>query len=219
MTNDEIESRVEALHADTVVVNTYGGPYTSSNVLRKFRMGYWREDLETFIEGNPPFIANTLAPEMREGGVDVILGGYGTLNDYALWVRDLEESQGVGHFVTTVEEMKQVKADGEIGIQIILHGPGSIQGDLEMLTVHRKLGATVFTLCSSYRNEITDGCREPGNAGLSLYGQRVVAELNRLKIAVDMSHISERVFGMCWNMLLPSHPDTYGRQSGVRLAP
>ena len=37
MTNcDEIENRVASLHATTVVVNTYGGPYTSGNVLRKF---------------------------------------------------------------------------------------------------------------------------------------------------------------------------------------
>jgi membrane dipeptidase len=198
MKPDEIDARVEELHAQTVVVNTYGGPYTSANVLRKFRVGHWRPDSETFEEGNPPFVANVLAPEMKEGGVDVILGGYANLHDHALWLRDLEESAGAGRFVSTVAEMEQVKADGKIGIQIILHGPASIQGDIEMLKVHRQLGATVFTLCSSYRNEIVDGCREPGNAGLSIYGRKVVAELNNQKIAVDMSHISGRGF---WDVL------------------
>ncbi|MBM3149758.1 MAG: hypothetical protein FJZ88_07015 [Chloroflexi bacterium] len=195
---DEIDARVERLHASTVVVNTYGGPYTSAHVLRKFRTGHWREDLETFEEGNPPFVANVLAPEMRQGGVDIILGGYAQIADFALWVRDLEESGGAGTFVSSVEDMRQAKARGQIGIQICLHGPESIQGSLELLQAHRTLGATVFTLCSSYRNLITDGCREPGNAGLSLYGRRVVAELNRLKIAVDVSHISERGF---WDVL------------------
>ena len=194
----DIEARVERLHTSTVVVNSYGGPYTSTNVLRKFRLGYWHHGRESFIEGNPPYSANVLAPEMKRGGVDVVLGGYGDIAEYALWVRDLEEGAEAATFVRSVNEMEVVKNSGRIGIQICLHGPDSIEGGLEMLAVHRQLGATVFTLCSSYRNRIVDGCREPGNAGLSLYGQRVVAELNRLKMAVDVSHISERGF---WEVL------------------
>ena len=195
---DEVEARVESLHAATVVVNTYGGPYTSANVLRKIRTGYWNNDTEAFIAGNPPYVANILAPEMKEGGVNVILGGYADLRDHALWLRDLEESNGVGEFVSSVDEMKRVKEAGKVGIQVILHGPQSIDGNVEMLRIHRMLGATVFTLCSSYRNAIVDGCREPENAGLSLYGIQVLAELNAQKIAVDISHISERGF---WNVL------------------
>lgn len=195
---DVVEARVEQLHQGTVVVNTYGGPYTSTTVLRKFRTGWWREGVEAFEEGTPPFVANVLAPEMKQGGVDIVLGGYVDIADYALWVRDLGESGGAGVFVASVEEMEAAKARGQIGMQICLHGPNSIQGGLELLRVHRMLGATVFTLCSDQRNLITDGCREPGNAGLSAYGRRVVAELNRLKIAVDVSHISERGF---WEVL------------------
>jgi membrane dipeptidase len=191
-TSEELELHVNELHDSTVVVNTYGGPYTSANVLRKFRMGHWRYDLDEFIEGTPPFVANVLAPEMKTGGVDVIVGGYARIEDHALWLRDLEESDGAGAFVANVDEMKQVKKQGQVGLQICLHGPHSIKESIELLRVHRQLGATVFTLCSSYRNEIVDGCREPDNAGLSLYGRRVVAELNRLKIAVDVSHISEQ---------------------------
>jgi membrane dipeptidase len=94
--------------------------------------------------------------------------------------------------------MKALKSDGAVGIQVILHGPQTLDGNLDMLAIHRSLGATVFTLCSSYRNAIVDGCREPDNAGLSLYGRKVIAGLNRHKIAVDMSHISEQGF---WDVL------------------
>ena len=194
----ELEERVERLHNETVVVNTYGGPYTSTNVLQKFRLGHWRHDQHTFIDGNPPFVGNILAPEMKTGGVDIILGGYAKIPDYALWLQDVTESQGAGVFVSTVEQMETAKRQGQIGIQLILHGPSTIDGNIELLAVHRQLGATVFTLCSSYRNAITDGCREPGNAGLSLFGRRVVSELNRQKIAVDISHISEQGF---WDVL------------------
>ncbi len=189
---DEREARVEALHESVVVVNSYGGPYTSANVLRKFRIGRFREELGEFEEGNPPFVGNVLAPEMKIGGVDIVLGGYANLSDHGLWMRDMEESAGVGRFVSSVADMQAAKTAGEIGLQICLHGPHSIKEGLDLLYVHKALGASVFTLCSSYRNEIVDGCREPDNAGLSLYGRRVVAELNRHKIAVDVSHISEQ---------------------------
>ena len=33
--NEEQEVRVEALHQSTVVINTYGGPYTGVHVLEK----------------------------------------------------------------------------------------------------------------------------------------------------------------------------------------
>lgn len=198
LTENQVENRVEELHRTTIVVNTYGGPYTSTNVLNKFRLGHWRPDLEKFIEGNPPFISNVLAPEMRAGGVDVILGGYANMAEYAIWLKDMKESADDGTFVSSTADMKRAKVQGRIGVQMILHGPQTIEGGLELLQVYRQMGATVFTLCASYRNVITDGCREPGNAGLSLYGRRVVSELNRLRIAVDVSHISERGF---WDVL------------------
>lgn len=195
---DEVEDRVESLHSTTVVVNTYGGPYTSANVLRKFRGGNWNQDKQRFQAGNPPYVGNVLVPEMKKGGVDIILGGYSDIHDHAIWIKDVRECDSVAEFVTTVGSMKGAKEAGKIGIQIILHGPRTIESGLEMLSIHRMLGATVFTLCSSYRNEIVDGCREPGNAGLSIYGAQVVAELNAQKIAVDVSHISERGF---WDVL------------------
>ena len=37
-----------------------------------------------------------------------------------------------------------------------------------------------------------DGCLEPGNAGLSVYGRKLVARLNERKALVDLAHSGER---------------------------
>src|SRR5437762_1579845 len=41
-------------------------------------------------------------------------------------------------------------------------------------------------------NFIGDGCLETENSGLSLFGRRVVREMNKVGVAIDLSHVGER---------------------------
>jgi membrane dipeptidase len=42
------------------------------------------------------------------------------------------------------------------------------------------------------RNFMGDGCLEPEDGGLSALGKRAIAEMNRLGIALDLSHVGQR---------------------------
>jgi membrane dipeptidase len=42
------------------------------------------------------------------------------------------------------------------------------------------------------RNFVADGCLEPEQSGLSAFGAKAIAEMNRLGIAIDLSHVGER---------------------------
>ena len=46
----------------------------------------------------------------------------------------------------------------------------------------------VVQLAYNRRNPLCDGCEEPRDAGLSVLGRRMIAEMNRLGIVVDVSH-------------------------------
>ena len=63
---------------------------------------------------------------------------------------------------------------------------------IERLALFYKLGLRVMQLTYNYRNMIGDGCLEPEGAGLTTYGREVVAEMNRLGIAIDLSHVGYR---------------------------
>lgn len=68
---------------------------------------------------------------------------------------------------------------------------GAIDGSLEALRCLYELGVRAMTLTWSNRNDIADGINEEATgSGLTLFGKQVVAEMNRLGMLVDVSHIS-----------------------------
>lgn len=76
---------------------------------------------------------------------------------------------------------------------------GAIDGSLEALRCLYELGVRAMTLTWSNRNDIADGINEEGTgSGLTLFGKQVVAEMNRLGMLVDVSHISTAGF---WSVI------------------
>lgn len=76
---------------------------------------------------------------------------------------------------------------------------GAIDGSLEALRCLYELGVRAMTLAWSNRNDIADGINEEATgSGLTLFGKQVVAEMNRLGMLVDVSHISTAGF---WSVI------------------
>ena len=76
---------------------------------------------------------------------------------------------------------------------------GAIDGSLEALRCLYELGVRAMTLTWSNRNDIADGINEESTgSGLTLFGKQVVAEMNRLGMLVDVSHISTAGF---WSVM------------------
>ena len=76
---------------------------------------------------------------------------------------------------------------------------GAIDGTLEALRCLYELGVRAMTLTWSNRNDIADGINEEATgSGLTLFGKQVVAEMNRLGMLVDVSHISTAGF---WSVI------------------
>lgn len=76
---------------------------------------------------------------------------------------------------------------------------GAIDGSLEALRCLYELGVRAMTLTWSNRNDIADGINEEATgSGLTFFGKQVVAEMNRLGMLVDVSHISTAGF---WSVM------------------
>ncbi len=76
----------------------------------------------------------------------------------------------------------------------VIFGPQDssfLEGNLRFLKTARDWGIRIIQLTYNYRNEVGDGCKEKSNAGLSVYGVKLVEEMNRLGVLIDLSHTGD----------------------------
>jgi membrane dipeptidase len=119
-------------------------------------------------------------------------GGFAENVRTIAYIRAAVERHPQATLATSVEEIHAAKRDGLAAILLNFQNGTPIEDDLDHVGVFHQLGIRVFQLTYQRRNLIADGCGEPGDAGLSLFGRKVVAELNRVGMTIDLSHVGHR---------------------------
>lgn len=91
----------------------------------------------------------------------------------------------------TADEVLAARQQGRIALLIGVEGGHAIENSLGVLRMFHALGVRYMTLT---HEESTDWCDaamgEPRHGGLSPFGEQVVAEMNRLGMIPDISHVS-----------------------------
>ena len=64
----------------------------------------------------------------------------------------------------------------------------TVEDELRYVMIFYELGIRMMHITYQRRNMLGDGCGEPSNAGLSDFGRRAVAELNRVGVIPDVAH-------------------------------
>lgn len=92
----------------------------------------------------------------------------------------------------TAADVRRAHASGRIASLIGVEGGGQIDGNLSILRSYAALGAGYLTLTHSRTIEWADSATDnPAHHGLTDFGRKVVLELNRLGMLVDLAHVSE----------------------------
>lgn len=97
-------------------------------------------------------------------------------------------------FLEPLTAASTVFSDNNKSIYSVLtvEGGEAIEGSLAILRVLYRLGVRAMTLTWNSNNELAGAAMARGNKGLTPLGREVVAEMNRLGIALDVSHLSDR---------------------------
>lgn len=91
----------------------------------------------------------------------------------------------------SADDVERVVRDGKIASLIGIEGGVAIEDDLAQLRAFHRLGARYMTLTHNSNLEWADAAMDvPRTRGLSPFGERVVREMNRLGMLVDISHVS-----------------------------
>ncbi|MEP6939052.1 MAG: membrane dipeptidase [Rudaea sp.] len=94
--------------------------------------------------------------------------------------------------VRNVADLDAAHCSGRLGLIYGFQDATPMGEELDRVDVFRDLGVRIFQLTYNRRNLVGDGCLEPGNAGLSTFGRKLVEKLNTTKSLIDLSHAGER---------------------------
>ncbi len=97
---------------------------------------------------------------------------------------------------SSADALKNEKA-GKLSIYLGLENGFALAKDVENIRGYYDRGVRYITLCHTSNNDICDSSNDrkgPEHNGLSEFGERVVREMNRLGMIVDVSHASDSSF-------------------------
>ncbi len=112
-----------------------------------------------------------------------------TLDMIAKWYVRFRERPDQILLVETVDDIHRAKREGKTGIIFGWQNTSPIENDLDRLALFHKLGVRIMQVTYHERNLLGDGCMERQDGGLTNFGIDAVAEMNRLGILLDLSHV------------------------------
>jgi len=96
---------------------------------------------------------------------------------------------------TRVADVREAEKQGKIAAMLSIEGGEAVEADLGILRMLHRLGVRAMTLTWNERNQIADGAAEGRTkGGLTNFGLELVAEMSKIGMVIDVSHISDAGF-------------------------
>src|SRR5580698_574124 len=173
-------------YRDAMIIDALGGPGIN----------------DPSIADNAALTARDIADVLDSGvtavNVTVNLPGNGpdrfekTIENIAALERELVVHPDVFIKVVSAAELLQAKKKRRMGLIMGCQDTTMLDGDLQRLKVFYDLGVRICQPTYNRRNLMGDGCMESSDGGLSQLGRDFVAEVNRLRMVLDLSHAGPR---------------------------
>jgi membrane dipeptidase len=94
--------------------------------------------------------------------------------------------------VETADDALAAKAAGKLAIGLHFEGTRLFERNIEMIEVYYKLGIRHCLLAFNQANSVGGGCAERFEGSLTRFGMKVVSEMNRVGMIVELSHVGYR---------------------------
>lgn len=137
--------------------------------------------------------------ELRAGGISgvnatcaVWEGPTETLRTVADWYRLARENADLVTLGTTADDIRAAKHDGRVAVLLGFQNTSPFGDDFRFVEIFARLGVRIAQLTYNIQNFVGGACYEPEDSGLTRFGRTVVAEMNRVGMLVDLSHVGNR---------------------------
>jgi membrane dipeptidase len=119
----------------------------------------------------------------------------------------------------SVADIARAHKEHKLAALMGIEGGHSIENDIHLLRDYYRLGVRYMTLSWSNTNEWADSSGDINDAkvqhhnGLTDFGKRVVLEMNRLGMMVDISHVADKTF---WDTIATTKAPVIASHSSAR---
>ncbi len=152
----------------------------------------WHKTPETFREAD--------ARKLRDSGISVFhpAVAFESNQSHAIthdwfdkWNRLIAAHPDTFVRIDRAADLPRAKADGKIGILLGMQDANHLR-DLGDLDAFYAMGQRLTQLTYNAKNRLGAGCKVAGDAGLTKFGRDVVARMNAIGMAIDVSHCGEK---------------------------
>ena len=149
-----------------------------------------------------PLSASDIADVKASGitAINVTVSGVGsytkdfeeTLRNIAFWDEQTAAHPEAFMKIQSAADLLEAKKSGRLGLIYGFQDGTPLGESLDRLDLFYGLGVRIIQFTYNLRNLVGDGCLEPGDAGLSLFGRKLIARMNEKRMLVDLSHCGRR---------------------------
>ena len=174
-------------------------------------------------------------PRLREGGVKAQFWSVYIPSEHENPARTVTEQIDLVHrliekypadleLALSADDVERIVKSGKIASLIGIEGGVAIENSLAQLRAFYQLGARYMTLTHNTTLDWADAANDaPRHDGLTPFGERVVKEMNRLGMLVDISHVSPATMADALRVsrapIIASHSSAYALCPSPRNVP
>ena len=137
--------------------------------------------------------------QMRAGGVGAVHATIAyhetfreTVDELIAWNRRFEAHPDLICWAGDAGGIRQAQAEGRTAILFGLQNPSPIEGDIGLIEILHRLGVRFMQIAYNTQSLLAAGWSELEDGGVTRFGREAIAEMNRLGMAVDLSHAGDR---------------------------
>jgi membrane dipeptidase len=191
----EQEARVNTLFQNNLVISLHDHCFVAPKNLAEFlEFRRWGRDF-TGYEGLSVSGLDCVFDNLMNGTAMITSrGGWkwdDIIFDIGMRLSDIAHQDFVVH-ATTTEDIKNAKKNGQLAFVLSLEGAAMIENELDRIDVLYGLGVRCLGIAYSEGNALGCGLREPRDGGLTVFGRKAVARMNKLGMAIDISHSGDQ---------------------------
>lgn len=115
-----------------------------------------------------------------------------TMRSVAQWKVWFREHSDILTQVYATQDILNAKQEGKVGVILGWQNSTGFGDHLSNVQLFKELGVGIVQLAYNTANSVGCGCYESFDGGLTDFGREVVAEMNRVGMLVDLSHVGSQ---------------------------